>query len=107
MSLTSGLPDIYKVVLSVSPRKVPLSALLASVNGVFNCIMATGNLVGDVAFYGHGAGGLATASAVLSDVIEALTIRPLPIIKDKKLDVIKGGTAAKTLTVCGKEFEVV
>ena len=93
--------------LFVSPCLVGTSSLLASVNGVFNCIMATGNLVGDVAFYGHGAGGLATASAVLSDVIEALTVRPLPVIKDKKLAVVRGGAGANTVTVCGKEFEVI
>ncbi len=91
--------------LFVKPCLVGKSALLASVSGVFNCVMATGNLVGDVAFYGHGAGGLATASAVLSDVIEAVTVKPSPVIKDKKLPTVKGGEG-KTKVICGTEFEI-
>lgn len=43
---------------------------MAEVNDVFNAVMVHGNGVGDVMFYGRGAGDLPTASAVLSDVIE-------------------------------------
>ena len=60
-----------KIVLSVSPRKVPLSALLASVNGVFNAVQITGNMLGDAVFYGRGAGRDATASAVVADILDA------------------------------------
>ncbi len=93
--------------LFVKPCLVDKSSLLASVNGVFNCIMATGDLVGDVAFYGHGAGGLATASAVLSDVIEVLTVRPVPTVKGSVLPVVRAAEGAKLVNVCGKEFEAV
>ena len=55
----------------VSPRLLDNDHPLASVNGVFNAVFVTGNMVGDVMFYGKGAGKLATASAVVSDVIEA------------------------------------
>ena len=41
------------------------------VNDVFNAIFVTGNMLGDVMFYGAGAGSLPTASAVVSDVVEA------------------------------------
>jgi homoserine dehydrogenase len=44
--------------------------MLANVNGVFNAIMVTGDSVGDVMFYGKGAGKEATASAVVADVID-------------------------------------
>lgn len=54
--------------LSVKPCLVKKSNLLANVNGVFNCITVNGNLTGEVAFYGKGAGGMATASAILEDV---------------------------------------
>jgi len=40
------------------------------VSGVFNGIFLTGDAVGDLMFYGRGAGQMPTASAVLSDVIE-------------------------------------
>ena len=43
---------------------------LYSVDDVFNAILVKGNMVGDVMFYGQGAGKLATASAVVSDVME-------------------------------------
>ena len=44
---------------------------LYSVNGVFNAIFAKGNVLGDVMFYGSGAGKLPTASAVVADVVDA------------------------------------
>ena len=44
---------------------------LYSVNGVFNAISVTGNMLGEVMFYGAGAGKLPTASAVVADVVDA------------------------------------
>lgn len=54
----------------VSPFMIGADHPLNGVNGVFNGIYVTGNMLGDVMFYGQGAGKLATASAVVSDVIE-------------------------------------
>ena len=48
------------------------SSPLAGVDGVFNAIMVTGDCVGDVMFYGKGAGKLPTASAVVADVVDAV-----------------------------------
>ena len=59
----------------VSPHLVAESSPLAGVDDVFNAIMIRGNAVGDVMFYGRGAGDVATASAVLSDVMEAVRRR--------------------------------
>lgn len=56
----------------VCPRLVPKSNLLASVDDVFNAISVTGDGVGDVLFYGAGAGKLPTASAVVGDIIDCL-----------------------------------
>jgi len=55
----------------VAPHLVSKSHPLACANDVFNAIMVTGNAVGDVMFYGQGAGKLATASAVVGDVMDA------------------------------------
>jgi len=55
----------------VSPFFVPDDSPLSHVDGVYNAISVTGNYVGDVMFYGRGAGAKATASAVVSDLIEA------------------------------------
>ncbi len=56
----------------VAPFLVPPENPLASVNGVFNAIDVHGNMLGDVMFYGKGAGKNATASAVVADVIDIL-----------------------------------
>jgi homoserine dehydrogenase len=53
----------------VHPVMLPKDNLLASVNGVFNGIMVTGDVVGTTMFYGRGAGMMPTASAVVSDLI--------------------------------------
>ncbi len=59
-----------KVLAMVAPYLVGQADPLASVNGVFNAIFVHGNMLGDAMFYGQGAGKDATASAVVSDVIE-------------------------------------
>ena len=54
----------------VAPFMIGADHPLNGVNDVFNAVYVTGNMVGDLMFYGHGAGKLATASAVVADVIE-------------------------------------
>ena len=53
------------------PFLVPADDPLYSVNGVFNAVTVHGEMVDDVLFYGRGAGKEATASAVVSDLLEA------------------------------------
>ena len=67
-----------KVCAFVAPHLVPNDNPLAGVEDVFNAIAVTGNAIGDVMFYGRGAGKLPTASAVVADVID--------IAKDLKKD---------------------
>lgn len=59
-----------KITASVKPMLVSRSHILSDVDGVFNAIMVTGDAVGDVMFYGRGAGKMPTASAVVADVID-------------------------------------
>ena len=54
----------------VSPHFVPGSMALAPVPGVLNAIEVRGSSIGSAMFYGPGAGGPATASAVLGDVVD-------------------------------------
>ena len=61
-----------KVYSIVSPMVIKNSSPLAGVDGVFNAIMVTGDCVGDVMFYGKGAGKLPTASAVVADVVDVV-----------------------------------
>ena len=59
-----------KVYARTAPYLVPEDHPLYGVNDVFNAILVHGNMVGDLMFYGSGAGKLPTASAVVSDVVE-------------------------------------
>ena len=60
-----------KVCAYVAPHLVDQENPLAGVEDVFNAITVKGNAIGDVMFYGRGAGKLPTASAVVADVIDA------------------------------------
>lgn len=55
----------------VEPMLVSNSNQLAGVDDVFNAVLMKGDMLGDVVFYGKGAGKLPTASAVVADVIAA------------------------------------
>ncbi len=57
------------VELRVHPALVPQSRMIAKVDGVMNGISVIGDKVGETMYYGPGAGGDATASAVISDII--------------------------------------
>lgn len=63
--------DGDKVFAMVTPMMLPSDHPLSPVKGVFNAILIKGNVIGDVMFYGAGAGKLPTASAVVADVVEA------------------------------------
>ena len=67
-----------RVCAFVAPHLVSGENPLSGVEDVFNAIAVTGNAIGDVMFYGRGAGKLPTASAVVADVID--------IAKDLKKD---------------------
>lgn len=63
------------VEVRVQPSLVPNGHILASVGGVHNAVAIRGDVVGEVVFYGPGAGGDATASSVVSDVVDAAQAR--------------------------------
>ena len=67
---TSQASDDGSVMAMVAPALISREHPLAVVNDVFNGVFVTGNMLGDVMFYGRGAGKLPTASAVVSDVID-------------------------------------
>ena len=60
-----------RVAVRVHPAMVPKDHPLASVRDSFNAVFIEGDAVGQLMFYGRGAGGAPTASAVLGDLIDA------------------------------------
>ena len=60
-----------EIAVRVHPAMVPATHPLASVRESFNAVFVEGGAVGSLMFYGRGAGGMPTASAVLGDVIDA------------------------------------
>ncbi len=65
----AGEPD--HVAVRVHPAMVPVAHPLAGVRDSFNAVFVEGTAVGDLMFYGRGAGGGPTGSAVLGDLIDA------------------------------------
>jgi len=61
--------DDKLIEVRVHPVFIHEDAPLAKVNGVFNAVQVEGDLVGEVLFYGQGAGPLPTSSAVIADVV--------------------------------------
>lgn len=59
-----------KVELRVHPALVPKDKMIAKTDGVTNAVSVVGDAVGETMFYGPGAGGPATASSVISDLID-------------------------------------
>ncbi len=61
--------------LRVHPTMIPRGSLLANVGGAYNAIFVRGEALGASLYYGLGAGGLPTATAVLADVIDLARTR--------------------------------
>jgi homoserine dehydrogenase len=68
--LTIAKKSGNEVELRVHPALVPMKQMIAKVDGVMNGISVIGDRVGETMYYGPGAGGSATASAVVSDLID-------------------------------------
>lgn len=61
-----------RLTAGVEPMLVPNEHQLAQVNDVYNAVLVQGDMTGDVMFYGRGAGKLATASAMVADLIQVI-----------------------------------
>lgn len=59
-----------RIEVRVHPTLVPVNHMLASVSGVFNAVMVSGDLAGETLYYGRGAGREPTASTVIGDVAD-------------------------------------
>ena len=92
------------VSLNVYPCMIPQTAEIAHVDGVFNAVIAEGDFVGHSLFVGRGAGEKPTASAVVSDIVDAAAHRGLPLLTVKNADV--RDLPVVPLAQCDGEFYV-
>ncbi len=69
LAIAEELPE--GIALRVHPTLVPLEHPIASVSNEFNAVFVEGEAVGEIMFYGRGAGAMPTATAVMADVAEA------------------------------------
>jgi homoserine dehydrogenase len=67
--LAAGIKKGNEIELSVHPAFIPASHPLSTVKNEYNAVYLKGNAVGELLFYGKGAGSLPTGSAVLEDII--------------------------------------
>ena len=76
-----------KLQLRVHPTMIPETHPLANVYNSFNAVFVNGNAVGDLMYYGRGAGELPTGSAVVGDIVSILRNNidiesPTPVVKN-------------------------
>ncbi|NEQ23193.1 MAG: homoserine dehydrogenase [Microcoleus sp. SIO2G3] len=73
-ALVADSPDSEMLQVRVHPTLVPQTHPLASVSGVYNAILVEGEPIGQVMFFGPGAGSGPTASAVVSDIMNIAAV---------------------------------
>lgn len=71
LAIAEKIDNTETIAVRVHPAMVPMNHPLASVRDSYNAVFVEGDAVGQLMFYGRGAGGFPTASAVLGDVIDA------------------------------------
>lgn len=69
LAIAEKLPDASGAVLRVHPTLLPRTHPLARVRGAFNAVFVVAENAGELMFYGQGAGGVPTSSAVLGDLV--------------------------------------
>jgi homoserine dehydrogenase len=72
------------VEMRVHATMIPQESMIAKVDGVMNAVSGMGDRVGETLFYGPGAGGDATASAVIADIVEIVRGNSGPMLGYKK-----------------------
>ncbi|RCJ28509.1 homoserine dehydrogenase [Nostoc minutum NIES-26] len=90
--------------IRVHPTLVPKAHPLASINGVYNAILVEGEPIGQVMFFGPGAGAGATASAVSADILNLVatlktsTANPNPLLACRHQDYCEIAPIAELIT---------
>lgn len=97
--------EANEIFVRVHPTLLPKDRVLANVNGVFNGIAVTGDVVGTTTYIGRGAGQDATASAVISDIADAvalLTSGKAPMLPEEAESIHRRGGHSPSLAALDK-----
>jgi len=84
-----------RVEARVHPTMIPFKNLLTSISGTVNALSISGDAVGEILFYGRGAGMMPTASAVVSDIVDIArnimsgTVRRIPPLSYQRESISK------------------
>lgn len=92
--------ETNEIFVRVHPTLLSKGRVLANVNGVFNGIAVTGDVVGTTTYIGRGAGQDATASAVISDIADAvslLTSGKVPMLPEEAVSIHSRGGHAPSI----------
>ena len=93
-----------KIELRVHPTLIKKEEMISKVEGVMNAVSVIGDVVGETMYYGPGAGGDATASAVISDIIEIARGNINPMLGFKKPLEIEKCTLIKPDNIISKYY---
>ncbi|HEY5228522.1 MAG TPA: homoserine dehydrogenase, partial [Opitutaceae bacterium] len=97
-----------EICVRVHPTLLPEDSVLARVSGVFNAISVTGDVVGTTVYIGRGAGQDATASAVISDIADAVSLlihgKGAHLMGEDALPASKGTRLAPPERVLGRYY---
>ncbi len=99
----SSREDSQPLSVWVEPTLVPEDNPLAGVNGVNNAILVEGNPIGQVMFFGPGAGSGPTASAVVADILNIAGIQSMSEDKIFNLDPLLSAKGWRNCHVAEKE----
>jgi len=99
----SSREDSQPLSVWVEPTLVPEDNPLAGVNGVNNAILVEGNPIGQVMFFGPGAGSGPTASAVVADILNIAGIQSMSEDKIFNLDPLLSAKGWRSCHVAEKE----
>ena len=89
-----------RIMAMVSPRLVSRYNPLHGINGVFNGVLVNADMVGEVMFYGPGAGKLPTASAVVGDMLDIMSHTPAGVLSPVWVDATPADIADPETYVC-------
>lgn len=101
-----------KILCMVSPRFVSKSNPLYTVSDVFNGVLVDSDMLGEVMFYGKGAGKLPTAGAVVSDILDVAAapdrVSPMKwrLADDADIADVEGYSCGRAFTFEGNESDL-